>query len=159
MKEKIFQFLKIYKKAFIPAKNHLGEESTAVSEIVKKNLAEVNCRRIVAAAPLFLVLYVVSALLFFLQTDTEYFLTAIVITALLTSFNIIIVAIICWIMFYNKIENTREIWKFKILYRIFWPMWFLGMAVLSYFQIESGYMGILLIATCLLANLLPLYQL
>lgn len=159
MKEKICRFLRNYKKAFVPAKNCFGEDGTEVSERVSKKIAEVNCRRIIAISPFLLMMYVINAVLLVMHRDREYFFTAICITGVLTVFTLVMVGIICWIMFFNKIDNAREIWKFKIIYRLFWPIWFVGMAVLSYLQMENGYMGICLIATCLIINLLPLQNL
>ncbi|MGN0143151.1 MAG: GGDEF domain-containing protein [Roseburia sp.] len=159
MKEKIIRLLKNYKKAFIPAKNCLGEESTRVSEAVNERLAEVNCRRIVAISPVLLVLYIVNAILIVMHKSAEYFMASMIITGVLGAFTILADVIICWIMFFNKIDNAKEGWKFRIIYRSFWPIWFVCMAILSCIQIENGYMGICLILTCLISNLLPLYNL
>ncbi|MGN1187362.1 MAG: diguanylate cyclase [Lachnospiraceae bacterium] len=159
MKEHLFSFLKNYKKAFIPARNYLTQESTGVSEAVNKKLAEVNCRRIVAISPLLMVLYVVNIILLVLRKNHEYFMASVLLTGALAVFTIAMDIAICWIMYFNKIDNSKEIWKFKIFYRIFCPVWFIGMAIISYIQMENRYMGILLIITCLIANLLPLYNL
>lgn len=158
MKEKIFRFLKNYKKAFIPAKNYLGEESVGVSEAVNKKLAEINCRRIVAISPVLLVLYVINIIMLSMRQNGKYIMTSMVITGILTAFTLLMDGIVCWIMFFNKIDNAEEMWKFKIIYRLFWPVWFVSMAVLACIQMENGYMGGYLIVTCLIFNLLPLYS-
>ena len=159
MKEKLFSFLKNYKKAFIPTKNYLSQESVGVSEAVNKKLAEVNCRRIVAISPLLMVLYVVNIILLVLRKNPECLMASVLLTVALAVFTIAMDIAICWIMYFNKIDNSKEIWKFKIFYRIFCPVWFIGMAIISYIQMKNRYMGILLIITCLIANLLPLYNL
>lgn len=159
MKEKLIRFLKNYKKAFIPAKNCLGEESTRVSEVVNERLAEVNCRRIVVISPVLLVLYIVNVILIVMHKSAEYFTASMIITGVLAAFTILADVIICWIMFFNKIDNAKEGWKFRIIYRSFWPIWFVCMAILSCIQMENGYMGICLILTCLISNLLPLCNL
>ncbi len=159
MKEKALRFLKNYRKAFIPAQNHLGEESKAVSEIVTKRIAEVNCRRIVAISPVLFVMYIINAISSIMRREAEYFLAAMTINGVLAVFTFVMVGVICWIMFFNKIDNAKELWKFKIIYRLFWPTWFLGMVLLSYYQMGNGYLGIGLIVTCLISNLLPLYNL
>lgn len=159
MKDKILRFLKNYKKAFIPAKNYLSEESARVSEAVNKKLAEVNCRRIVAISPVLLVLYIMNVVLILMHRNAEYLMTSMIVSGILAVFTIVIDAIICWIMFFNKIDNAQEIWKFKILYRLFWPIWFICMSILSFIQTANGHMGILLLVTCLILNLLPLCNL
>lgn len=159
MKEKFFSFLNSYKKAFVPTKNYLSQESAGVSAAVNKKLAEVNCRRIVAISPVLAALYVVNIVLLVLRKNSEYFMASVILTAVLAVFTLVVDAAICWIMYFNKIDNSKEVWKFKILYRIFCPVWFVGMSLISYIQIENRYMGIFLIITCLIANLLPLYSL
>lgn len=159
MKEKFFSFFKNYIKAFIPAKNYLKQENTGVSQVVNKKLAEVNCRRIVAVSPVLLVLYVVNIILLLLRRNPGYFMASVFFTVILAIFTLVMDAAICWIMYFNKIDNSKEIWKFKIFYRVFCPVWYVGMAIISFIQIENGYMGVFLIITCLIANLLPLYNL
>lgn len=159
MKENIVHILKNYQKAFIPTKNYLRQECSGISEAVNKKLAETNCRRIVTISPVLLALYVGNVILMMLHHNMEYFLLSMIITAVLVVFTLVLDAVICWIMFFNKIDNATEIWKFKIIYRIFWPVWFIGMVALSSIQMENGYMGIYLIITCLLSNLLPLHSL
>lgn len=159
MKEKIVRFLKNYRKAFIPDKNHLGKECAGVSEAVNKKLAETNCRRIVAISPILLVLYAISAIMLIVHRNVEYFMASMIVTGILILFTIAMDAVICWIMFFNQIDNSQEVWKFKFIYRLFWPIWFADMMVLSYIQIVNGHMGILLIVTCLISNLLPLHNL
>ena len=159
MKEKLFSFIKSYIKAFMPAKNYLKQENTGVSQVVNKKLAEVNCRRIVAVSPVLLVLYVVNIILLLLRRNPEYFMASVFLSITLAVFTLVMDAAICWIMYFNKIDNSKEIWKFKIFYRVFCPVWYVGMAIISFIQIENGYMGVFLIITCLIANLLPLYNL
>ena len=159
MKEKLFSFIKSYIKAFMPAKNYLKQENTGVSEAVNKKLAEVNCRRIVAVSPVLLVLYVVNIILLLLRRNPEYFMASVFLSITLAVFTLVMDAAICWIMYFNKIDNSKEIWKFKIFYRIFCPVWYVGMSIISFIQIENRYMGVILIITCLIANLLPLYNL
>lgn len=159
MKEKLFSFIKSYIKAFMPAKNYLKQENTGVSQVVNKKLAEVNCRRIVAVSPVLLVLYVVNIILLLLRRNPGYFMASVFFTVILAIFTLVMDAAICWIMYFNKIDNSKEIWKFKIFYRVFCPVWYVGMAIISFIQIENGYMGVFLIITCLIANLLPLYNL
>lgn len=159
MKEKVSRFLKNYKKAFIPSKNYLGQESIQVSEVVTKKIAETNCRRVVAISPLLLIMYGINIVLLMVHNHAEYLVTSMIISGILLAFTVLIDAIICWIMFFNKIDNAKEVWKFKILYRVFWPIWFVGTAIVSSIQMENGYVGISLILTCVIANLLPLYNL
>ena len=159
MKEKVMRFLKNYKKAFIPSKNYLGQESIQVSEVVTKKIAETNCRRVVAISPLLLIMYGINIVLLMVHNHAEYLVTSMIISGILLAFTVLIDAIICWIMFFNKIDNAKEVWKFKIIYRVFWPIWFVGTAIVSSIQMENGYVGISLILTCVIANLLPLYNL
>ena len=86
-------------------------------------------------------------------------MVSMIVTGILVVFTIVMDAVICWIMYFNKIDNSKEIWKFKFFYRVFCPVWYVGMAIISFIQIENGYMGVFLIITCLIANLLPLYNL
>ena len=153
------RFLKNYKKAFIPSKNYLGQESIQVSEVVTKKIAETNCRRVVAISPLLLIMYGINIVLLMVHNHAEYLVTSMIISGILLAFTVLIDAIICWIMFFNKIDNAKEVWKFKIIYRVFWPIWFVGTAIVSSIQMENGYVGISLILTCVIANLLPLYNL
>ncbi|MDD6305925.1 MAG: hypothetical protein PUA75_03090 [Clostridiales bacterium] len=155
MKEKMVRFLKNYRKAFVPDKNHLRKECAGVCEAVNKKLAETNCRRIVAISPILLVLYAVSTIMLIVCRNVEYFMVSMIVTSILVFFTIVMDAVICWIMFFNKIDNSKEVWKFKLIYRLFWPVWFGGMVILSCIQIENGRIGILLIVTCLISNLLP----
>ena len=159
MKEKVMRFLKNYKKAFIPSKNYLGQESIQVSEVVTKKIAETNCRRVVAISPLLLIMYGINIVLLMVHNHAEYLVTSMIISGILLAFTVLIDAIICWIMFFNKIDNAKEVWKFKIIYRVFWPIWFVGTAIVSSIQMENGYVGISLMLTCVIANLLPLYNL
>ncbi len=159
MKEKIFCFLRNYKKAFIPAKNLMSKEIAGVSDVVNKKLAEINCRRIIAISPVIFLLYAINVMLMIMHKDTEYFMTSMIITGILAAFTLFTDGVICWLMFFDKIDNNKEMWKFRIVYRIFWPIWFVCMAVLSCIQMENGYMGIFLIVTCLILNLLPLHNL
>ncbi|MGN0167827.1 MAG: GGDEF domain-containing protein [Acetatifactor sp.] len=159
MKEKIFRFLKNYEKAFIPTKNYLRDESTEVSKAVNKKIAEVNCRRIIAISPVLFVLYVANAILLILRKNAEYFTAAMLISSMLAAFTLFVDAGICWIMFFNKVDNSKEMWKFRMIYRMFWPVWFVCMAILSCIQMENGYIGLSLIIACLISNLLPLYNL
>ena len=159
MKEKVMRFLKNYKKAFITSKNYLGQESIQVSEVVTKKIAETNCRRVVAISPLLLIMYGINIVLLMVHNHAEYLVTSMIISGILLAFTVLIDAIICWIMFFNKIDNAKEVWKFKIIYRVFWPIWFVGTAIVSSIQMENGYVGISLILTCVIANLLPLYNL
>lgn len=159
MKEKMVRFLKNYRKAFVPDKNHLRKECAGVCEVVNKKLAETNCRRIVAISPILLVLYAVSAIMLIVHRNVEYFMVSMIVTSILVVFTIVMDAVICWIMYFNKIDNSKEVWKFKLIYRLFWPVWFGGMVILSCIQIENGRIGILLIVTCLISNLLPLHNL
>lgn len=159
MKEKVMRFLKNYKKAFIPSKNYLGQESIQVSEVVTKKIAETNCRRVVAISPLLLIMYGINIVLLMVHNHAEYLVTSMIISGILLAFTVLIDAIICWIMFFNKIDNAKEVWTFKIIYRVFWPIWFVGTAIVSSIQMENGYVGISLILTCVIANLLPLYNL
>lgn len=159
MKEKIFCFLRNYKKAFIPAKNLMSKEIAGVSDAVNKKLAEINCRRIIAISPVIFLLYAVNVMLMIMHKDTEYFMSSMIITGILVVFTLFTDGVICWLMFFDKIDNDKEMWKFRIVYRIFWQIWFVCMAVLSCIQMENGYMGIFLIVTCLILNLLPLHNL
>lgn len=159
MKEKIFCFLRNYKKAFIPAKNLMSKEIAGVSDAVNKKLAEINCRRIIAISPVIFLLYAVNVMLMIMHKDTEYFMSSMIITGILAVFTLFTDGVICWLMFFDKIDNDKEMWKFRIVYRIFWQIWFVCMAVLSCIQMENGYMGIFLIVTCLILNLLPLHNL
>ena len=159
MKEKIFCFLRNYKKAFIPAKNLMSKEIAGVSDAVNKKLAEINCRRIIAISPVIFLLYAINVMLMIMHKDTEYFMSSMIITGILAVFTLFTDGVICWLMFFDKIDNDKEMWKFRIVYRIFWPIWFVCMAVLSCIQMENGYMGIFLIVTCLILNLLPLHNL
>lgn len=159
MKEKMVRFLKNYKKAFIPAKNYPDQKSAAVSEAVNKKIAEVNCRRIVAISPVLLVLYMVNAILIIMHRNAEYFTASLIVSGILVVFTIFTDVLICWIMFFNKIDNTKEIWKFKLIYRLFWPIWFVCMAILSCIHMENGHIGIYLVVACLILNLLPLHNL
>lgn len=159
MKEKIFCFLRNYKKAFIPAKNLMSKEIAGVSDAVNKKLAEINCRRIIAISPVIFLLYSVNVMLMIMHKDTEYFMSSMIITGILAVFTLFTDGVICWLMFFDKIDNDKEMWKFRIVYQIFWQIWFVCMAVLSCIQMENGYMGIFLIVTCLILNLLPLHNL
>lgn len=159
MKENLRLFLKNYRKAFIPARNQFRKELTEVKSLVDKKLAETNCRRIVAVSPLFLIMCLGNMLTFIRHNQMEYFEFAIVLTSFVAVVTIVVVAIAAWIMFFNKIDNDKEVWKLKGIYRIFWPVWFVCMAILSCLQMENGYMGVELLAVCLIANLVPLYNL
>ena len=159
MREKMLHFLKNYKKAFVPAENYLHQESTEVKEVVNKRLAEVNCRRIIAISPFLLIMYVINAMLFIMHDGAQHFTLSMILTAILLVFTLLMDVVICWLVFLNKIDNAEEIWKFKIIYRLFWPVWFFCMALVSCIQMENGYIGICLVVTCLIANLLPLYNL
>ena len=119
MKEKVMRFLKNYKKAFIPSKNYLGQESIQVSEVVTKKIAETNCRRVVAISPLLLIMYGINIVLLMVHNHAEYLVTSMIISGILLAFTVLIDAIICWIMFFNKIDNSKEVWKFKLIYRLF----------------------------------------
>lgn len=159
MKDKIGRLWKNYQKAFIPAHNQLRDESIVVKANVNKKLAETNCRRIVAVCPLLLILYICNFILLIMNRDAKHFVSAMMLTGGITVFTIVLAAIISWILFFNKIDNEKETWKFKIAYRLFWPGWFIGMAALSYLQLENGYMGLELLITCVIVNLLPLHNL
>lgn len=159
MKEKIFCFLRNYKKAFIPAKNLMKKEIEEVSDVVNKKLAETNCRRIIAISPVIFLLYVLNVMFMLMHKDTEYFIGSMVITGILAAFTLFTDGAICWLIFFDKIDNDKEMWKFRVVYRIFWPIWFVCMALLSFIQMENGGMGIFLIITCLILNLLPLHNL
>ena len=158
MDGKITRFLKNYRKAFIPEKNYLHQNNSDVCEVVNKKVAETNCRRIVAISPILFVCYAVNIMLMMTHKDSEYFTASMIITALLIVYTLLADILIYWIMVLNKIDNTKKIWKFKLIYRIFWPLWFVAMVVVSCIQIENGYIGICLIITCLISNLLPLYN-
>lgn len=158
MKEKILRFLKNYQKAFIPEKEYFHQDHSAVSEVVNKKIAETNCRRIIAISPILFVCYAVNAILMIVRKDTVYFTCSMIITAALTVYTLFVDILIYWIMVLNKVDNAEEIWKFKIIYRIFWPVWFAAMIIVSCIQIDNGDIGICLIITCLISNLLPLYN-
>ena len=81
------------------------------------------------------------------------------ITVALIVYTLFFDILIYWIMFLNKIDNSEEIWKFKLIYRIFWPIWFIAMVVVSCIQIDNGYIGVTLIFTFIIYSLLPLYNL
>lgn len=159
MREKLRRFFKNYRKAFIPVRNQLRKELTTVEPLVNKKLAETNCRRIVAVSPLFFVMYAGNIMPFIKNREMGNFELGVALTIIMTVFTCVIVGIIGWIMFFNKIDNEKEVWKFKMIYRTFWPVWFICMAVLSYLQMKNGYMGVELLAVCLIANLVPLYNL
>lgn len=136
MKEKIFCFLRNYKKAFIPAKNLMKKEIEEVSDVVNKKLAETNCRRIIAISPVIFLLYVLNVIFMLMHKDTEYFMGSMVITGILAAFTLFTDSAICWLIFFDKIDNDKEMWKFRVVYRIFWPIWFVCMVLLSFIQME-----------------------
>lgn len=158
MKEKIVQFLKNYQKAFIPEKEYLHQDNSDVCEVVNKRIAETNCRRIIAISPILFVCYAANAILMTAHKNAEYVAGSMIITAALTVYTLFVDILIYWIMVLNKVDNTKEIWKFKLIYRVFWPVWFVAMVIISCIQIDSGYIGIGLIITCLISSLLPLYN-
>lgn len=159
MKEHLSRFFKSYRKAFVPVRNQLRKELTTVESLVNKKLAETNCQRIIAVSPLFFLMYVGNIIMFIRHRDMEHFELALVLTGIVTLFTCVMVGIMAWIMFFNKIDNEKEVWKFKLSYRLFWPVWFVCMAILSCLQMENGYMGVELLTVCLIANLVPLYNL
>ena len=108
MKEKIFCFLRNYKKAFIPAKNLMSKEIAGVSDAVNKKLAEINCRRIIAISPVIFLLYAVNVMLMIMHKDTEYFMSSMIITGILAVFTLFTDGVICWLMFFDKIDNDKE---------------------------------------------------
>lgn len=159
MKEHLSRFFKSYRKAFVPVRNQLRKELTTVESLVNKKLAETNCQRIIAVSPLFFLMYVGNIIMFIRHRDMENFELALVLTGIVTVFTCVMVGVMAWIMFFNKIDNEKEVWKFKLSYRLFWPVWFVCMAILSCLQMENGYMGVELLTVCLIANLVPLYNL
>lgn len=159
MNENLKRFLKNYRKAFIPASNQFKKELTEVKALVDKKLSETNCRRIVAASPFFLFMCLGNMITFVRHRHMENFEFAMILTSFVAAVTIVVVAVIAWVMFFNKIDNDKEVWKFKVIYRIFWPVWFVSMAVLSCLQMQNGYIGVELLTVCLIANLVPLYNL
>lgn len=159
MKEYLSRFFKSYRKAFVPVRNQLRKELTTVESLVNKKLAETNCRRIIAVSPLFFLMYAVNIIMFIRHRDMTYFEPALVLTGIVAVFTCVMVGIMAWIMFFNKVDNEKEVWKFKLSYRVFWPVWFVCMVILSCLQMENGYMGVELLVVCLIANLVPLYNL
>lgn len=159
MKEYLSRFFKSYRKAFVPVRNQLRKELTTVESLVNKKLAETNCRRIIAVSPLFFLMYAVNIIMFIRHRDMAYFEPALVLTGIVAVFTCVMVGIMAWIMFFNKVDNEKEVWKFKLSYRVFWPVWFVCMVILSCLQMENGYMGVELLVVCLIANLVPLYNL
>lgn len=159
MKEYLRRFFKSYRKAFVPVRNQLRKELTTVESLVNKKLAETNCRRIIAVSPLFFLMYAGNIIMFIRHRNMENFELALVLTGIVTVFTCVMVGIMAWIMFFNKVDNEKEVWKFKLSYRLFWPVWFVCMVILSCLQMENGYMGVELLTVCLIANLVPLYNL
>lgn len=159
MKEHLSRFFKSYRKAFVPVRNQLRKELTTVESLVNKKLAETNCQRIIATSPLFFLMYVGNLIMFIRHRDMENFEPALALTGIVTVFTCVMVGVMAWIMFFNKVDNEKEVWKFKLSYRLFWPVWFVCMAILSCLQMENGYMGVELLTVCLIANLVPLYNL
>ena len=86
-----------------------------MSEVVNKKLAEVNCRRIIAISPVLLVLYVINVILLIMHRNAEYFAASMIVTGILVTFTIVMDALICWIMYFNKIDNAKEIRKFRLI--------------------------------------------
>lgn len=159
MKEKMGKILKNYKKAFVPEKEYLHQNNSDVCAVVNKRIAETNCRRIISISPILFVLYLVNVILLTVHKDAQYSMVSIIITAVLTVYTLFTDILIYWIMFLNKIDNSKEIWKFKLIYRFFWPIWFISMVIVSCIQIDNGYIGLALIITFLISSLLPLYNL
>ena len=119
MKEKMGKILKNYKKAFVPEKEYLHQNNSDVCAVVNKRIAETNCRRIISISPILFVLYLVNVISLIVHKDAQYSMVSIIITAVLTVYTLFTDILIYWIMFLNKIDNSKEIWKFKLIYRFF----------------------------------------
>lgn len=159
MKEKIGKILKNYKKAFVPEKDYLHQNNSDVSAVVNKRIAETNCRRILSISPILFVLYIVNIILLTIHNKAQYLPLSITITVALIVYTLFFDILVYWIMFLNQIDNSEEIWKFKLIHRVFWPIWFVAMVIVSCIQIDNGYIGVTLVLTFIIYSLLPLYNL
>ena len=159
MKEKIGKILKNYKKAFVPEKDYLHQNNSDVSAVVNKRVAETNCRRILSISPILFVLYIVNIILLTIHNKAQYLPLSITITVALIVYTLFFDILVYWIMFLNQIDNSEEIWKFKLIHRVFWPIWFVAMVIVSCIQIDNGYIGVTLVFTFIIYSLLPLYNL
>lgn len=159
MKEKIGKILKNYKKAFVPEKDYLHQNNSDVSAVVNKRIAETNCRRILSISPILFVLYIVNIMLLTIHNKAQYLPLSITITVALIVYTLFFDILVYWIMFLNQIDNSEEIWKFKLIHRVFWPIWFVAMVIVSCIQIDNGYIGVTLVLTFIIYSLLPLYNL
>lgn len=145
MKKSIKRLLKNYIVCLMPKKNYLVEEIKGMTGIVEKKMAEMNCRRIVACAPFLCVMYVVNLISLFRVRGVLFLEEALCISVVLFVITFIAVGIIIWLMFFNRIDNEQEIWKFKIIHKFFWSIWFILMASISFIQMKNAFLGVCII--------------
>ncbi|MGN0506079.1 MAG: GGDEF domain-containing protein [Lachnospiraceae bacterium] len=159
LKKRWGELWKYIQKAFIPSKDYMLQDSILIAQKIKGNMAEINCRRIVAVTPVFFLFYVYNFILSMrMQKDSMYYLS-VLLTVFLAAVTVAVNVIIGKLRKREQETGKKEIKKLRCVYCLFWLFWILCMATVAYCQILIKSRTLYLVLILVLSVLLPLLNL
>lgn len=158
MEKSAIGIIKDLKEAFVFPSSYIDRESNDIRQCILGRKAETNCKRILVMTPVFLGIGIFHMAELFLKSRQTTFQMSMIASCLLLTEVLFFSVLITWVLYFNKVDNMEEMWKFKLIYRVFWWTWMIEMFCISTWNIMSGWGGIIYIATCVIICIVPLYE-
>lgn len=159
MKRNIEEIVKDIKDAFVFTSGFVSRDSGDIREHIEGNMAQINCKRILAMLPVFLVLDVIQAVSLLVMKRHATFRLSMAATLLLIVQVLFYAALLIWGLYVKKMAPKEKCWRCNLTYRSFWCIWLVGMLCVAYCNMVSGRSGGTYIFLCIVVCLVPLYPL
>ena len=158
MRKSLSQIMGDLQGAFVHSTGYIRRDSLKIRKQVQEKLAETNCKRILAVAPGLILIAVYNMASLNSARAGELFPVSLSLSIWIIVQAVLFAAIIVWILYLNGIDNSKEVWKCKILHRVFWWTWFLGMAGIALCRVECGKGYDFFVVICVVICIIPLHS-
>lgn len=158
MRKSVGQIVRDLQGAFVHSTGYIRRDSLKIRKQVQEKLAETNCMRILAVAPVLILIAVYNIVSLNSVRAGELFPVSLALSIAVILLALLFSGMIVWILYLNDIDNSKEIWKCKILHRVFWWTWFLGMAGIALCRVECGKGYDFFVIICMVICIVPLHS-
>lgn len=158
MRKSAGQILRDLQGAFVHSTGYIRRDSLKIRKQVQEKLAETNCKRILAVSPVLILIVVYNIVSLNSAVAGELFPVSLALSIWIILQAVLFSAIIVWILYLNNIDNSKEVWKCKVLHRVFWWTWFLGMAGIALCRVECGKGYDFFVIICMVICIVPLHS-
>lgn len=144
--------------AFVHSTGYIKKDSLQIRQHVQERLAETNCKRILAVAPGLILIAVYNMISLNASVAEELFPVSQAFSVAVILLAVIFSAVIAWVVYLNDIDNSKEVWKCKLIHRLFWWLWFVAMTGIALCRVESGEGYDFFVIICMVICIIPLHN-